>query len=167
MVKLLSVKKIADSSSEIKYELKYKQAGVSKSMVIKENRHWVEDIQEYISTINSEDSTFYELWGYLKFRRAVCQAMKQENIKNTELQAAQKNLGDLRFEITFKHNKKTQTAIITQKNYWVAEISENISTINSEMPEFYDIWGQSLSFRKEVCRAINQENIKNTELQAA
>ena len=62
MVKLLSVKKIADCSSEIKYELKYKQAGVSKSMVIKENRHWVEDIQEYISTINSEDSTFYELF---------------------------------------------------------------------------------------------------------
>ena len=78
-----------------------------------------------------------------------------------------RSLGELRFEVTFKHKKKVQTAIITQKNHWIDEIDENISVITSETPEFYDIWGQSLDFRKEVCRVINQENIKDSELQAA
>ena len=81
-LKLSKVKKLEDS----KFEIIFLQDGQLKSVVISQQRHWIDEIQDYLSVINSENPDFYNLWGYADFRKEVSQAI---NIlaKKPELQA--------------------------------------------------------------------------------
>lgn len=71
-IKLAEVKKLENS----KFEVIFRRNGQLNSVVITENRHWVADIQDYISTITSENPDFYEIWGYADFRKEVSRAIK-------------------------------------------------------------------------------------------
>ncbi len=83
-IKLSKVKKLEDS----KFEIIFLQDGQLKSVVITQNCHWIDDLQDYISTINSENPDFYNLWGYADFRKEVSQAIKKL-AKKPELQTVQ------------------------------------------------------------------------------
>ena len=71
-IELVEVKKTGKS----RFEINFLQDGQSKFMVIRKNRHWVEDAHEFISIITSEHPDFYNLWGDADFRKNVCQAIK-------------------------------------------------------------------------------------------
>ena len=82
-LKLSKVRKLEDS----KFELIFRHDGQLKSVIITQNRHWIEDMQDYISVINSDDKDFYNLWGYADFRKEVSQKIKQ--LKEAEIHELQ------------------------------------------------------------------------------
>lgn len=72
-INLVSVKNLGRS----KFEISFRQNGNSKKIIITENRHWVEEIEDYISNITSDNPEFYEIWGCFDFRTKVCSQIKQ------------------------------------------------------------------------------------------
>ena len=82
MLKLLKVKELEDS----KFEIVFRQNGHLKSVIIVRNRYWIDEIQDYLSVINSEDADFSNLWGHHDFRKEVSEAIKNL-VEKKELQA--------------------------------------------------------------------------------
>lgn len=84
IVKLSGVKSLGN----LNFEINYKENGISKSLIMVETRHWIEDSENYISAMTSENADFYALWVNPNFRKDVCNAINRIQLKNIELQAA-------------------------------------------------------------------------------
>lgn len=80
-LKLLEVKELGDS----KFKIVFRQDGQLKSVKIVRNSYWIDEIQDYLSVINSEDPDFYNLWGYYDFRKDVSESIKNL-VEKPELQ---------------------------------------------------------------------------------
>ncbi len=80
-IKLTDVKTLGDS----KFEVSFRENGTAKKLIITENRHWIADINDYISNITSENPGFYEVWGHSDFRTQVCRQIKKLS-KKSEMQ---------------------------------------------------------------------------------
>ena len=79
-----------------------------------------------------------------------------------------RKIGNLKFKVSFKQNGKLKDEIITQEEHEVGKSGNVVAVIVAENPEFYDVWGQSLEFRKSVTKSIRLLREKNTpELQTA
>ena len=74
-----------------------------------------------------------------------------------------KELGDSKFEITFRQDGRLKFMKIVRDCYWIDEIKDYFSVINSEDPNFYSLWG-NYDFRKEVSEAI-KKLVEKPELQ--
>ncbi len=81
---LLNVKKIGKS----KYLINYQENNEIKLLEITEERFWIEEVQEYLSIFNSDNSVFYEIWGYTDFKKSVSAAIADLRTKSPQLQAA-------------------------------------------------------------------------------
>ncbi len=81
---LLKVKKIGESE----FEITYQENRQIKSLNIVEKRLWIEEIEEFISSFNSDSPIFYEIWGYSEFRESVSNSIADLRTKSPQLQAA-------------------------------------------------------------------------------
>lgn len=79
-----------------------------------------------------------------------------------------KSLGNSKFEVQFECEGKLKKEIVSNEEHEVGDMGRTVAVIVAENPEFYDFWGQSLEFRKEVSSSINSlKEDKLPELQAA
>ncbi len=77
-------------------------------------------------------------------------------------------IDDSTFKIKVLHNLTLKTFLIFCNYHFVDSLQEEMMYFNSDNNDFYDVWGQSLDFRKEVYRKINQlREAEIPELQAA
>ena len=73
-----------------------------------------------------------------------------------------KSLGNSNFEIFLSHNGIKKKIVIVQREVFIDEINESLFYFNSDNRDFYDVWGQSLDFRKEVSNKVKQ--LRKTEV---
>lgn len=66
------------------------------------------------------------------------------------------------FKIQVLHNRKLKTHLIFCKYHFVESLQEEMMYFNSDDKDFYDVWGQSFSFRQEVSKKIKQ--LKEAEI---
>lgn len=66
------------------------------------------------------------------------------------------------FKIRVLHNQKLKTYLVSCKYHFVKSLREEMMYLNSNDKDFYDVWGQSLDFRQEVFKKINQ--LKEAEI---
>ncbi len=83
-IKLLNV----SEETRSKYEVRFERDGKLKTILITEDCHLVENADDYLSVITSENQEFYEIWANFNFRKSVSQAIRQiKDSKVAELQA--------------------------------------------------------------------------------
>lgn len=76
-----------------------------------------------------------------------------------------KPIGENKFEVTTSVDGAVRKDVIFRKtDVPVESMGESLTYFTAENQDFYEIWGSSFEFRKEVSRQVG-EIVKETELQ--
>ena len=86
MIKLLSIKPLGN----LYFELSVSHNGIKKKIIIVQHEILIEEVNETLTYLNTDDKDFYDVWGQsFDFRQEVSKKIKQlKEAEITELQLA-------------------------------------------------------------------------------
>lgn len=72
-----------------------------------------------------------------------------------------KPISDDTFEILLLKNDVKRKFTVTRREVYIDSMNEYMSYFVAVEPEFYEVWGESLSLRKKISKAINRIRKEN------
>ena len=78
-----------------------------------------------------------------------------------------RDLGDSKFLVSVLNEGKTEKFTVISRRIFIEEMNKEMPFLNSDNKRFYEVCGQTLTFRKKLSEAIQKLEARQPELQAA